>query len=66
MLLEVVGGTIGCFYGGSVASYIVCGGCASSVVPVRGQIGPGMTVRFSVDGWLVVAGSIVVLVSSVC
>ena len=37
-----------------------------SVVPVHGWVGPGLTVRCSVDGWLVVVGSVVVPVSSVC
>ena len=62
----MVGVTIGCFWGGSVASCVVRGGRASSAVPVCGQVDPGLTVCCSVDGWLVVVGSVVVLVGSVC
>ena len=51
--------TIGCCRGGSVASCVVRGECALSVVPVLGRVGPGLTVRFSVDGWLAVVGSVV-------
>ena len=36
-----------------------------SVVPVRGQVGPGLTLRCSVDGWLVVVSSVVVPVGYV-
>ena len=52
--------------GDSVASCVVHGGRALSVVPVRDWLGPGMTVCCSVDDWLVVTGSVVVLVGSVC
>ena len=38
----------------------------SSVIPVRGWVGPGLTVRCSVDGWIVVVGCVVVPVGSVC
>ena len=58
--------TIGCCWGGSVASCIVRGGRALIVVPVCGQVGQGLNLRCSVDGWIVVVGSVVVPVGSVC